>query len=169
MSNRDHASAVTAELMSTLARLRRWAWKVLIVMVVVAVHLGVLRAVEVSAPTAVYLALYLVPSVLTLVCRRRARSRWWRFVVLMALVFVTQPGAAVATFFVAETWVLHRSWVAESDPADRSVLPRRLLPRRLLPRRLRPDRPPERTPTRPPGLVRGRRTSTTAAWARGLG
>src|SRR5205085_2478206 len=90
-----------------------------------AVHRELVRLAE-SACAAVGLAVYLLPSAVTAVCRRSAWRHWWRFVVLFALNLVVEPGVALMAFFVAETWVLHRSWVVESDPADRTLIPRPL-------------------------------------------
>lgn len=138
----------------------RWyrsAVPVLVTMAVVAVHLVALKAVEGTGLVPVAVALYLLPSVVTLICRRPARRHWWRFVVLFATAFVTEPGAFLAVFFVAETWVLHRCWVTEADPG-RTPVAECLRPGRLsrsLRARVRH------------GASRDRRMSAATAWKRG--
>lgn len=92
------------------------------------VHMGVISRVQDSLPLPLVYLAYVVPAAITLPMRRQALRRFWRFAVPFLLIEVTnQGGSSLLVFLIAQAWVLHQSWVVESDPADRHIPWRGLL------------------------------------------
>lgn len=84
----------------------------------VGAHLAVLYWVEGGLPIGVAVAVYLLPSAITLAACQGAYRRWWRFLALFALVVAAAPGLRPLVFFVTETWVLWRAWSVERAPGE---------------------------------------------------
>lgn len=81
-------------------------------------HLAILYWVEGGLPVGLAVAVYLLPTVLTVAACPGAYRRWWRYLAIFALVVGAAPGLRPLVFFVAETWVLWRAWSVERAPGE---------------------------------------------------
>lgn len=75
--------------------------------------MALLSRIQGHWPLAIVYVAYLLPSAVTLLMRRAALRRFWRFAVPFLLIQVTLPGDQLLVFLAAEAWVLHQSWVVE--------------------------------------------------------
>ena len=91
---------------------------------IVMLHISAVQLItSATQSNAITLIALLVPGIVATATLDASRQKWWRWILLVALVTGSVPPNDIVIVLVGETWLVHRCWLVESSPEYQPPLP----------------------------------------------